>query len=148
MFQNMEIKFSYYIDTKMKSLTFNGDYLNSDFKARVSVNKDMDCEKVRVSIFPTGELQIEEISINTDFQFKESQRIFVNGYQSWTDSREFFIDEKMKTITKLAAPIIKKYQFDKYGDYTFKKYSKKSGEFHGYTYSYIREGETFNLIGS
>jgi alpha-galactosidase len=148
MFENMEIKFSYYIGKKIKSITFSGDYFNADFKARVCVNKDIDCEKVRVSIVPTVKLEIEELSINTDFHFKESHKIYVNGYQSWTDSREFFIDEKMKTITKLVAPIIKKYQFDKYGDYTFKKYSKKPGEFHGYTYSYIREGGTLKLIGS
>jgi alpha-galactosidase len=148
LFENIEIKFSYYIDKRIKNVTFKGDYFNADFKAGVSVNKDIDCEKVRVAIVPSVELEIKELSINADFYFKESHRIFVNGYQSWTDSREFFIDEKMKTITKLAAPIIKKYQFDKYGDYTFKKYSKKSGEFHGYTYSYIREGESFKFIGS
>ncbi len=54
----------------------------------------------------------------------------------------------MKSITKLATPIMMKYHFDKYGDYTFKKYSRKTGEFHGYTYSYIREGNNLSLIGS
>lgn len=148
MFENMEINFSYYIDKKKNSVTFKSNLLNADFKAKVSFEKNSNYNKVKVSIIPTVEIEIEELSISTNFGFKESHRIFVNGYQSWTNSREFFIDEKMKTITKLATPIIKKYQFDKYGDYTFKKYSKKSGEFHGYTYSYIREGETFKLIGS
>jgi len=36
----------------------------------------------------------------------------VNGYQSWTDSKEFFIDEKMKTLSKLAKPLLPHYQFD------------------------------------
>ncbi|MGH4119881.1 glycoside hydrolase family 36 protein [Clostridium sp.] len=148
MFENKEISFSYYIDKKKNSVTFNEKFSNDDFKATVDFEKYNNYKKIKVSIFPSRELEIEKLCISTNYSFKASDRIFVNGYQSWTDSREFFIDEKMKTISKLAAPIIKKYQFDKYGDYTFKKYSKKSGEFHGYTYSYIRNGENFNFIGS
>lgn len=148
MFENIEINFSYCIGKKKNNVTFNGDFLNADFKANVNFNKNEFCEKVKISIVPNVELEIEKLSIAINFYFKESNKIFVNGYQSWTDSREFFIDEKMKPITKLATPIIKKYQFDKYGDYTFKKYSGKPGVFHGYTYSYIRDAETFKLIGS
>ncbi|MGV8981066.1 glycoside hydrolase family 36 protein [Clostridium sp.] len=148
MFENKEISFSYYIDKKKRRVSFNDNFSNDDFKAIVYFEKYNNYKKIKVSIVPTSELEIEKLSISTNYSFKESDRIFVNGYQSWTDSREFFIDEKMKTISKFAAPIIKKYQFDKYGDYTFKKYSRKSGEFHGYTYSYIRNGKNLNFIGS
>jgi alpha-galactosidase len=148
LFENMEISFSYYIDKKKNSVTFNEDFSNNDFKATVNFDKYDDYKKIKVSITPTSELEIEKLYISTNYCFKDSDRIFVNGYQSWTDSREFFIDEKIKTISKLAAPIMKKYQFDKYGDYTFKKYSRRYGEFHGYTYSYIRDGKNFKFIGS
>lgn len=148
MFENMKISFSYYKSKNKNSVTFNNNFSNDDFKATVKFDKYNNYNKIKVSIVPTSELEVEKLSISTNYSFKESDRIFVNGYQSWTDSREFCTVEKMKTISKLAAPIIKKYQFDKYGDYTFKKYSRKSGEFHGYTYSYIRHGENFKLIGS
>jgi len=148
MFENMEISFSYYIDEKKNRVTFNENFSNTDFKATVNFEKYNNYKKLKVSIVPTSELEIEKLCISTNYSFKDSDMIFVNGYQSWTDSREFSIDEKLKTISKLAKPIIKKYQFDKYGDYTFKKYSRKSGEFHGYTYSYIRNGKNYKLIGS
>jgi alpha-galactosidase len=148
MFENIKINFSYYMDKKICNVTFNDSYSNSDFRATVHFDNDRGYQKLKVSIVPTNELKIEKFSISTNYTFKDSDRIFVNGYQSWTDSREFFTDEKMKSISRLAAPIMKKYQFDKYGDYTFKKYSRKSGEFHGYTYSYIRDGGIFKLIGS
>ncbi|MBU3110130.1 glycoside hydrolase family 36 protein [Clostridium lacusfryxellense] len=148
MFENMEINFSYYIDKKKISVTFNDNFSNDDFKAIVNFEKFNSYKKIKVSIVPNRELVIEKLCISTNYSFKEHDMVFVNGYQSWTDSREFFIDEKLSTISKLATPIIKKYQFDKYGDYTFKKYSRKSGEFHGYTYSYIRNGESINFIGS
>lgn len=148
MFENKEINFSYYIDKKKNSVTFNEKFSNDDFKATVNFEKFNNYEKIKVTIVPSRELVIEKLCISTNYSFKERDMVFVNGYQSWTDSREFFLDEKIKTISKLAAPIIKKYQFDKYGDYTFKKYSRKSGEFHGYTYSYIRNGENLKFIGS
>ena len=148
MFENIEIRFSYWIDNKKNCVTFNENFSNDDFKATVNFNNFNKYKKIKVSIIPTSELEIEKLSITTNYYFKNNDRIFVNGYQSWTDSREFFISEKLKSISKFATPIIKKYQFDKYGDYTFKKYSRKSGEFHGYTYSYIRNQEIFKFIGS
>lgn len=58
------------------------------------------------------------------------------------------VNEKIQSISKLAAPVMNKYQFDKYGDYLFHHYSNKKGEFHGYTYSYIRTGLEYELLGS
>jgi len=148
MFENIKINFSYYIGGKKNNVSFNHSFKCEDFHAFVDFENINNFEKLKISIVPSGEIEIEELYIDMNFTFNHQQKIFVNGYQSWTDSREFFIDEKMKGISKLAAPLMKKYQFDKYGDYTFKKYSKKAGEFHGYTYSYVREGENFNLVGS
>jgi alpha-galactosidase len=148
MFGNMNIIFNYYKGEQKHKEIFNSDYKNSDFTTNVTFKSGNNFKKLKVSIIPTNKIEIEGLYLSMDFKFKASQRIFVNGYQSWTDSREFFIDEKIKSISKLVAPVMKKYQFHKYGDYIFKKYSKKSGEFHGYTYSYIREGEYLDLIGS
>lgn len=147
MFRNMKITFDYIREKKHKEV-FSSNHKNSDFNADVIFETGNNFKKLKVSIVPNGKIEIQGISLSLDFIFRESQRIFVNGYQSWTDSKEFFTDEKIKSISKLALPILNKYQFHKYGDYTFKKYSQKSGEFHGYTYSYIREGEYLDLIGS
>ena len=148
MFENIHIEFWYSRGGKENKISFVGCYSNEDFKAVLEINKNHNVQELKLSIVPEVELVIEKLSIKLIYPFKESHRIYVNGYQSWTDSREFSIEEKIKPISKLARPIMKKYQFEKYGDYSFKKYSGKKGEFHGYTYSYIREGEKLDLIGS
>jgi alpha-galactosidase len=144
----MNINFQYYKEGKKIKLNFDNDYNNEDFTTDVTVETSNNINKLELIIIPHRQIEIDKLAISVDYMFRDNNRIFVNGYQSWTDSREFFIDEKIKSISKLAAPIMKKYQFHKYGDYTFKKYSQKNGEFHGYTYSYIREGNEIDLIGS
>lgn len=148
MYKNMEIFFDYSLSEKIMNVAFNKNYSNDDFKAEIIIETNGNVSKLKVVIAPTVELKIEKLYISMDYTFKDTDRIYVNGYQSWTDSREFCTNETLKTISKFAAPIMRKYQFHKYGDYTFKKYSRKKGEFHGYTYSYIRDGEIFKLIGS
>lgn len=148
MFENIEVELWYSRGEKEYKLGFTNGFANGDFKAFIELDMNSNSEKFTLSIVPKAELIINKLSINLPYHFKKSHKIFVNGYQSWTDSREFFIDEKMKAISKLATPIMEKYQFKKYGDYTFKKYSGKKGEFHGYTYSYIREGGNYDFFGS
>lgn len=148
MLQDIKIYFDYFVGLKENMVVIDKDFANDDFKCSIDLNCENNFEKLMVSIIPNKEIYIEKIYINIKYPFKSTETIFANGYQSWTDSREFFPDEKMKSISKLAKPLMDKYQFDKYGDYTFKEYSEKPGEFHGYTYSYIRDGEILNLIGS
>lgn len=148
MFKNMTIHFEYILDGKKQSTSFDTNFSNQDFGADITFVEGENNKTLTVALLPYQEIKIEALYLTVDFPFNNSQKIYVNGYQSWTDSREFFTDEKIKGITKLAAPLMKKYQFDKYGDYSFKKYSGKRGEFHGFTYSYIREDQKFKLIGS
>jgi alpha-galactosidase len=148
MFEHKKFEFSYYLGKNFKTASFNNNFSNEDFKAEISFEDGSIYKKLIIEICPNKEMKIENLRMTIDFSYNNNQRVYVNGYQSWTDSREFFIDEKIKGISKLATPIMKKYQFDKYGDYCFKKYTKKSGEFHGFTYSYIREKENYKLIGS
>ncbi|GLC31628.1 glycoside hydrolase family 36 protein [Clostridium omnivorum] len=144
----MNIVFSYSLGNKNVSTTFKDNFSNEDFSAKVLLDEKQNYKRLKVSIVPMAELEIYELKVVFHYSFKDSHKIFVNGYQSWTDSREFSVNEKLRTISKLAAPVVKKYQLDKYGDYTFKKYSRKIGDFHGYTYSYIRQGKNLELIGS
>lgn len=89
-----------------------------------------------------------KFKMTVPFSYDCNDRIFLNGYQSWTDCRELFIDEigvnmhTARLIPLLFSPM------GASGDYTFKKYDQRKGVFHGYSYAYIRNGETVNLFGS
>ena len=60
--------------------------------------------------------------------------VFLNGYQSWTDSREFYLSEKEKNVTRLPSFLLKSFALDRYGDATFYPYEK--GKLHGYDLFY------------
>lgn len=148
MFNNMRIYLDYFIGERKNSVAFSKDFSNEDFKAKVEVQRGENLNNLKLSIAPMKSIEIDKVYVETDFSFHQNHRIFVNGYQSWTDSREFFIEERIKGISKLAFPFMKRYQIDKYGDYLIREYSGKPGEFHGYTYSYIRDGDKISFIGS
>ena len=107
-----------------------------------------DDERVRIRIVPAQEVEFEEIYIESVLEVSERDRVFMNGYQSWTDSREYSIKEKMRGINQIPMPLVRKYNFDKYGDYGFVGYSSRRGDFHGFSYGYIRRGDEFMLMGS
>lgn len=149
MLKDIILRFKYIAQGKdFSALLSEGEHSYGVFTAKLEIAEVNTFCKLKLTIIPKEELVLEELSIEAAYDYSGNQRIFVNGYQSWTDSREFEINERIKGISKLANPLMKKYHFDKYGDYIFKKYPAKAGELHGYTYSYIREGERYSLIGS
>lgn len=63
-------------------------------------------------------------------------RYFLNGYQSWTDTREYYLQKRLRNIKKSPHIITHKFAMDKYGDSTFYRYSIKKS--HGYDVFYSR----------
>lgn len=145
--KGLEIFIQYGKNGKVYRSAFSESCVQSDFSAEV-IRESGNPERFQLTITPSSEMEILQMRARFDFSYQDDQRIFVNGYQSWTDSRELAINEKLRGIPWYAAPILPKYQIHKYGDYTFHRYPKRKGVFHGYTYSYIRSGKRLILIGS
>lgn len=92
--------------------------------------------------------RILECNATFSFNFEKEDRLFLNGYQSWTGSRERSvndIDNSMRFCPRLAD---KKFHFSSYGDGHFYRKKYRAGLMHGYSYAYIRRCEKFFLIGS
>lgn len=71
---------------------------------------------------------------------------YLNGYQSWTDTKEFCLCEKEKSLRRLPKGLVNAFSFDRYGDYTFYPYDKR--KLHGYDVFYVkgqRKGFVLNL---
>ena len=92
-------------------------------------------------------IKISKAEFVAGYDFTPKSKIMVNGYQSWTDTREFDLDDKLPNIGRLTK-LFGGRSMCAYGDYNFAEYSGKRGFFHGVSYSYVREGNTFTLIGS
>lgn len=98
----------------------------------------------RVILRPEGQVLLHELRLDANFAFERSDMVFCNGYQSWTDSREFAIGEEVPGLRS----IMKLIKMQRYGDINFFPYTGRPGEFHGHTYCYVRRGDHFTLAGS
>ncbi|MEE1285092.1 MAG: glycoside hydrolase family 36 protein, partial [Acutalibacteraceae bacterium] len=102
-----------------------------------------------VTLNPKKNFELVEFYAEMPYEFKNSDRFFGNGYQSWTKTREYHADEIMRGVIKLSN--ISEYTKGiarKTGDEWMIKYSEKPGEFHSHCYTYIRNGESMKLWGS
>ena len=75
-------------------------------------------------------------------------RIFMNGYQTWTYCPEYTVKDRIRGLNGLPKAVVKAFALDRYGDYHFVDYPNKRGVLHGVSYCYFRSGERFLLIAS
>ena len=76
------------------------------------------------------------------------ERLFMNGYQTWTYSPELDRNGKLRGTDHIPGFLRKKYAFDRYGDYHFAPYGHQKGQSHGFSYCYFRKGTQFRLVAS
>lgn len=142
--------FSYHIDyicngEKFVSLSGNtphfkikSSYEHGRFTAEINTLQKIIINKFQV-IFP--------------YMYKEDQHCFVNGYQSWTDSKEYLISERMTEFSWIKEKVVKlssvnKSGLGRSGDMFFCKYPRKTGVFYGYSYGYLRDNKNIDLFAS
>ncbi len=109
--------------------------------------------RLTVDLCPKEKISFKTFKITFDYDFKSSSKIFVNGYQSWTDSREYAVNEKMDLLNivnefALKTSINKNTGLGRSGDLFFCKHPKNPGEFYGYSYGYVRLGSCVDLFAS
>lgn len=65
--------------------------------------KEEDENGFRFTICPNTETKTESVTAYLPFEFKKDDRLFLNGYQSWTQSREYGVrdfDRSMRFCPK------------------------------------------------
>lgn len=110
-------------------------------------------EQLSVSIDAKESLEIKSFKIVIPFKYEDNYRVFANGYQSWTDSKEYTIHEKMSGFDRIVEMFINsrvggKTGLNRAGDCTFHKYPRSNGIFYGFSYSYVRDGKNLWIFGS
>jgi alpha-galactosidase len=139
------VKFAYRVNGKGYIVTTAESIGNK----RISVDIRESGDTFSASVRSKSEIEIVKLSAEFQYVFREPDRIFLNGYQSWTDSYECDIHGRVRGIDLIPAPILEKYALSAYGDYDFVKYSRRKGNMHGWTYGYIKHDDgIFTFIGS
>ena len=116
----------------IKGVLFQTDVSNEVVEINVVTKQN----RTTVVLKAKKDIKIESAEILEPYTYNTEDLIFVNGYQSWTDTKEFTVKENLKNIYKMPKFLVNMFAFDKYGDAPFKKYRK--GVLHGFDYSYIR----------
>lgn len=97
---------------------------------------------------PKVPVEILYCSVSVPYVFGDDDRIFLNGYQSWTNCREMFVDEIPPHTTGLMTKIYRHTLLGASGAYNFVDNDSKPGEFLGFSYMYVRNGEHYDLFAS
>lgn len=138
--------FRYYKDAILHELEFPvGSIKNTDDISFSIVRESFGiATKISISASTSRSFLFESVILKLPYAYKSSDKIFCNGYQSWTDSREFKSDEELKPISSSLYELT-----SKSGDYTFFPYSGRPGELHGYTFTHIRtDSDSIQFFGS
>ena len=105
---------------------------NEDFKL---ITKEEN-NRLTVTLRAQKEISLSLFTQSIPFSTNKDDLYFLNGYQSWTDTREFHFAESEKDVTKLPKFLVNAFSFDRYGDATFHTYGKHL--LHGYDVFYCR----------
>jgi len=146
--QTLHLDLSYRINDETKVLDLVKAHENDDLKLSWVVTQDHQAQRLKITLEPKGKLELYRFGLIINTSFNPTDRVFLNGYQSWTDSHEHSINDKQDRLSSFAMNFNNKYQFSKYGDFEFFQAPKGRGYFHGYTYAYVRENEDFSFMGS
>ena len=134
----MSFKIDYTLSGKSKSASQSNEHFELSIKQ----------ENNRHTIILRAKEDICLSSFKQIFPFAPDKNdlYFFNGYQSWTDTKEFTFSERERDVKKLPKFLVNAFSFDSYGDASFYAYGKHL--MHGYDVFYCkgrRESFILNL---
>ncbi len=106
-----------------------------------------------LSTIPKTPVSFDKFDIIMPYTYSANSKIYVNGYQSWTDSMEYEPSEQMLELSRKVEFFITKsfgklLGLSKSGDTLFWKFPRKSGLFYGWSYGYVRTDNNVDIFGT
>ena len=92
--------------------------------------------------------RIRAVSATLPVELREDEKIFLNGFQTWTYCPEYTKTDRIRSLRRLPKLGVDHYGLDRYGDSYFVDYPDKPGFTHGESYGYFRRDEVFRLFAS
>ena len=126
----------------------NGSILGSNDARELGVVVRGNERVRRVEVNPTAAVAIDKIEATLFVAIGDADAIYLNGYNSWTDSVERPVNDRMWGLTRAPHRLVDKYVLDGSGDYRFVEEDPRRGHMHGFGYGYLRQGDEVLLFGS
>lgn len=139
---NYRLNFTYKADNQKKTV----DCQNDD----VAFDLQQNANGLKLTVIPKKAISDISFYLEREYDFSSDKRFFANGFQSWTDTKEFAKGEMMADEGLIGRGIFGKSPFgiNLVGDYTFVDQPKEYGVFHSISFAYVRNGKSIDLFGS
>ena len=114
----------------------------SDSNKDINVIEKRENNRHIVKIVAKKDLVLADATEVIPFNVNFKDLYFLNGYQSWTDTKEFKLSKRLRNVKKSPHLVVKFFGLNKYGDSTFYDYSIRKSP--GYDVFYSKgEHESF-----
>lgn len=139
---NYRLSFTYKADNQKKTVDCQNDDVEFDLQQNAN--------GLKLTVIPKKAISDISFYLEREYDFSGDKRFFANGFQSWTDTKEFAKGEMMADEGLIGRGIFGKSPFgiNLVGDYTFVDQPKEYGVFHSISFAYVRDGKSIDLFGS
>ena len=131
----------YTAGNRKKVCSFQGDLDDEEVEIHYTTSQVEGGQRIGLKIVPKKAIKINRLYLDTDLHLSQEDTIFLNGYQSWTESREFNPGEGIPRLNRIARLML-----ERYGDYGF--YRPRGRVLQSWTYTYIRNRNGIDFAGS
>lgn len=139
------MKFNYYFEYTTSGSVKITDRENDDFKLKM-LEKD---GVLKLTLLPAVPIEIKKFYATVPYVFADGARFLANGFQSWTDTKEFVKAEQMPDIGKIGkTPAGRAMGMQYVGDYTFVPEKTCPGVFHSHGFAYVKTKDVYDFFGS
>jgi len=146
--QNIKISISYILEDKIYQHITGTDFSTPFFSLKLHSSPLYGGTEYSIKFSPKKKVEAVKLELIFNYDFSAVNKIFANGFQSWSLSREYEPHEHIRKPGVFARRVMKKYTLDKYGDAHIYKQTGKKGIFHSHTYTYFKENNNLHFIGS
>lgn len=139
---NYKLNFSYKTGKEIKTTEMSNDDVSFDLLQSAN--------GLKLTVIPKKQISDISFYFERNYEYQTDSRFFANGFQSWTDTKEFTRNEMMADEGLIGRGIFGKSPFgiNLVGNYTFVEQPKEYGNFHAFSFAYVRNDKNVDLFGS
>lgn len=139
---NYKLNFSYKTGKELKTTEISNDDVSFDLHQAEN--------GLTLTVIPKKEISDISFYLEREYEYPQDSRFFANGFQSWTDTKEFAKNELMADEGIVGKGLFGKSPFgmNLVGNYTFVEQSKECGVFHSISFAYVRNEKNIDFFGS
>ena len=139
---NYKLNFSYKTGKEIKNTEISNDDVSFDLRQTEN--------GLTLTVIPKKEISDISFYLERGYEYPQDSKFFANGFQSWTDTKEFAKNELMADEGIVGKGLFGKSPFgmNLVGNYTFVEQSKECGVFHSNSFAYVRNEKNIDFFGS